>query len=709
MSVVDTPTRAASRLHDRVRELRTRLAAYGRSEPLLMLLGAVIGVLTGLLAWVLVEAVFGAQDVAFGNDPGWARVVLVPAAGGLVVGLLAWLWSSEPSGGGIATVLRAVAVRGGRLRARVPAAVVAESGLALGTGSSGGREAPIILGGGAVGSLVGQLFSLNEDRMRTMVAAGAAAGIGASFNAPIGGMLFAIELILGQLRAGSLQVVVVASVAGSVTARELVGPELVFAPDTVYSLNDPRELAVYALLGVLAVGVGLAFHRGEQLGQALFRRVRIWPPLRVALGGLVVGGMALAVPEVLGSGHAGPPVGGVSEPILTMIEGGFGDGWDGVRIVAVLLVAKLVATLISVTTGSAVGTLLPTLFTGAALGAAVGKTLVILLPDAGIQPGAFALVGMAAVFAAAARTPLTAVLIVFELTGDYGLVLPLMLSAGLATFIADRIEPDGIYTAPLRREGIVTHEPDEVDVMQSITVGEVMTTSSPQLDASLPLEDVIRAFRKTAHHGFAVVDNGELVGVLTLSDVRRRAAEVDEGLLQARDIMTSDPLTVEPDAPMYRALHRMAGADVGRLPVVSRAEPTKLLGMLRRNDIVRAYQKALNEGLGSQQRKARSHLRDLVGVRFVEITVIDGSAMDGRQLASVRLPPRTILTSISRRGELVVPRGDTTITAGDEVVALCEPGNVDELRALLTEPAPESDHREQDAVTGSPTSSRADL
>ncbi|HEX9766092.1 MAG TPA: chloride channel protein, partial [Nitriliruptorales bacterium] len=506
MSVVDTPTRAASRLHDRVRELRTRLSAYGRSEPLLMLLGAVIGVLTGLLAWVLVEAVFGAQDVAFGNDPGWARVVLVPAAGGLVVGLLAWLWSSEPSGGGIATVLRAVAVRGGRLRARVPAAVVAESGLALGTGSSGGREAPIILGGGAVGSLVGQLFSLNEDRMRTMVAAGAAAGIGASFNAPIGGMLFAIELILGQLRAGSLQVVVVASVAGSVTARELVGPELVFAPDTVYSLNDPRELAVYALLGVLAVGVGLAFHRGEQLGQALFRRVRIWPPLRVALGGLVVGGMALAVPEVLGSGHAGPPVGGVSEPILTMIEGGFGDGWDGVRIVAVLLVAKLVATLISVTTGSAVGTLLPTLFTGAALGAAVGKTLVILLPDAGIQPGAFALVGMAAVFAAAARTPLTAVLIVFELTGDYGLVLPLMLSAGLATFIADRIEPDGIYTAPLRREGIVTHEPDEVDVMQSITVGEVMTTSSPQLDASLPLEDVIRAFRKTAHHGFAVVD-----------------------------------------------------------------------------------------------------------------------------------------------------------------------------------------------------------
>lgn len=662
--------------------VRKQMSAFARQEPGLLALGGVIGILTGVLAFLLVQVIGLVRMVTFGSTPSTVTTVLVPTAGALLVGVLVTYWIPEVAGGGIVEVMRTMALRGGRFRKRVPLGMLTASGLALGTGGSGGREAPIVLGGGAVGSLMGTLFRVDEDRMRTLVAAGAAAGIGASFNAPIGGMMFAIELILGRLSARSLQVVVLAAVAGSVTARELVGPEIVFESRVEYGLTDPRELLGYALVGVLAALVGIAFLHGERIGHQLFDRLRVWRPLRVALGGLGVGLIALAVPEVLGSGHQLPPIFGDREPIQSMIDGAIpASGLDAVRLLLVLLVAKFGATMLSVTSGNAVGSLLPTLFTGAALGGSVGYAAELVLPNAGVQPGAFALVGMAAVFAAAARTPLTAILIVFELTGDYGLVLPLMFAAGLATFVADRMSSDGIYIDPLRRQGVVVSEPEEIDVMQSVTVEEVMTVNPPTVPFDLSVDELRDRFETTGHHGFAVVTpNGRLLGVVTLSDL---PAEQDSIARTVADICTRKPLTVAPSTPVFRALHRMATADVGRLPVIDDHATPPLVGMLRRNDIINAYRTAVNRGVGLQHRRDRSTIRDLTGVHFLEMSVATGSVASGTALKDLSLPQGATLTSVRRGGHVIVPRGETVLQAGDEVVALTDIEHRDTLRALF--------------------------
>ncbi len=662
--------------------VRKQMSAFARQEPGLLALGGVIGILTGVLAFLLVQVIGLVRMVTFGSTPSTVTTVLVPTAGALLVGVLVTYWIPEVAGGGIVEVMRTMALRGGRFRKRVPLGMLTASGLALGTGGSGGREAPIVLGGGAVGSLMGTLFRVDEDRMRTLVAAGAAAGIGASFNAPIGGMMFAIELILGRLSARSLQVVVLAAVAGSVTARELVGPEIVFESRVEYGLTDPRELLGYALVGVLAALVGIAFLHGERIGHQLFDRLRVWRPLRVALGGLGVGLIALAVPEVLGSGHQLPPIFGDREPIQSMIDGAIpASGLDAVRLLLVLLVAKFGATMLSVTSGNAVGSLLPTLFTGAALGGSVGYAAELVLPNAGVQPGAFALVGMAAVFAAAARTPLTAILIVFELTGDYGLVLPLMFAAGLATFVADRMSSDGIYIDPLRRQGVVVSEPEEIDVMQSVTVEEVMTVNPPTVPFDLSVDELRDRFETTGHHGFAVVTpNGRLLGVVTLSDL---PAEQDSIARTVADICTRKPLTVAPSTPVFRALHRMATADVGRLPVIDDHATPPLVGMLRRNDIINAYRTAVNRGVGLQHRRDRSTIRDLTGVHFLEMSVAAGSVASGTALKDLSLPQGATLTSVRRGGHVIVPRGETVLQAGDEVVALTDIEHRDTLRALF--------------------------
>jgi CIC family chloride channel protein len=445
---------------------RRRALPHLQGETTMLSLAVAVGVITGLLASALIGVIALVRGFAFGTSVSWPLLLIVPAAGGLVVGLLVTYLLPESSGSGVIQVMATISTRGGRFRARVPFGGILATGIALGTGASGGREGPIVLIGGGVGSLVGRMFAVGEDRMRTLVAAGAAAGIGASFNAPIGGMLFAIELLIGRFRSSALQSVVVASVVGSVTAREIIGPEIIYEPAVRHTLTDWRELLLYAVLGFAAALFGLAFLYGDDVAKRAFARLSVWPPLKVAIGGLGVGLVALAVPEVIGTGDNLPPINGLRNPIQAMLDGDVGTGYAAGGFLVLLAVAKLVATCLSTGSGNAVGTFAPAIFCGAALGGAVGHVAHALLPDAGVQPGAFALVGMAAVFAAAARAPLTAIVIAFELTGGYELVLPLMLAAGLSTFLADKLQPESVYTWPLRKRGIVYAESEDVDIMQ---------------------------------------------------------------------------------------------------------------------------------------------------------------------------------------------------------------------------------------------------
>jgi CIC family chloride channel protein len=638
-------------------------------------LGAATGLVTGVLAWVLITVVETVQHVLwFDPAPAW-QLVLLPALGGLLVGVLVTRLVPEAAGGGVVSTMETLALRGGRFRRRVPLSGLAASATALGTGASGGREGPMVLIGGSVGSWIGRLVPIDEARTRSLVAAGAAAGIGASFNAPIGGMLFAIEVLQLGVRGAALQVVVVGSVVGSIVSRQLVGEDLIFEPSRALSLGGPIELLVYAVLGLLAVGVAFGFHQGEHRAQqgAFWLRERLGRTATLGLAGLLVGLIALVVPEVLGDGESLPPIVGFREPIQAILDVEYGTGWTAAVLLLALLVAKLVATVITTGSGSAVGTLAPMLLTGAALGGVVGIAALPILPS--LDPGAVATVGMAAVFAAAARAPLTAILIVFELVGDYALVLPLMLAVGLATFLSDRVLGEGIYTRHLRRRGVVLGRPDDVDVLQRVTIREVMTRDHPTLPADADRETIDARFRAGRSNGYAVVDDrGQLVGVLTRQDAAGRPGAM------AADLCTRRALTVAPDDAVFVAVRRMASLDVGRVPVV---DPTtrRMVGMLRREDIVQAYQLGLARGAAGQQRQATARLRDLTGVRFVELVVDDRSPVAGRAVRDVDWPERTVLTSVSRDDEVVVPTGETVLAAGDTLVLLAaEP---DAVRTLV--------------------------
>ena len=660
-------------------------------EGLQLLLGAAVGLATGVVAWALITGVHLVAEAAFSDPvPAW-QVIAVPALGGLVVGLLVRHVVPEVSGGGVVTTLEAVAIHRGRIRRRVaPGGVVATS-VALGTGASGGREGPIVLFGGAVGSLIAALGRLDEERTRSLVAAGVAAGIAASFNAPIGGMLFAIELLLGGLRkAGSLQVIVVAAVVSSVTARQLVGPGLpLFDPGQPARLDAPAELLVHAAIGLLALLVAQGFRRGEHLAGRVAARLRgrIGVVATVGVGGLGVGLIALVVPEVLGEGAGLPAIPGASrEPIRMMLEGLLGTGWAAAGGLLLLLVAKLLASVVSIGTGSAVGTLAPTLFTGAALGGAVGA---IAVPFLGLgSPTAFALVGMAAVFAAVVRAPLTAVILVFELTGNYELVLPLMLAVGIASFGADRLGWRSLYLETLRSRGVTLARPDDVDVLQLVTVAEVMT--APELPnvtvpADEPAERLRARFARESLHGAVVVGrDGGLVGVVALSDLTRTGAT-------AADLATSRVATASPEEPVFRAVQRMANLQVGRLPVVDPAT-RRVVGVFRRADVVRAYDRGIERTVASRLTRDAQRMRDVTGLQAVELIVRTGSAADGAAVRDMPWPARTVLTGIRRGTEAIVPDGTTVLSADDQVVALtAEP---DDVLALLRDPAPEPDRGE---------------
>jgi chloride channel protein, CIC family len=678
-----------------VRRVRALASSPRGADGVMLVLGAVVGLGTGLFAVALIDALRGVQQLAFGGTMSPVAVVLVTTLGGLAVGLLVTYWLPECGGGGVTQVMESIALHGGRIRARVALGKLVTTALSLGTGASGGREGPIVQIGGSVGSTLGRVFALSEEQKRALIAGGAAAGIAASFNAPIGGMLFAVEIIIGGFRLRYLQVIVVSAVVASVTARQLVGDGLIYNPPP-YSLGGPIELGFYALVGLAAGGLGLALSRGGHWAVALFGRLRVWAPLRTAIAGLLLGLIALALPEVLGTGEALPelPASTTTEPIGDMLAGTFGGaGLAAAGFLLLLAVAKLLATLVSIGGGYSIGSIGPGIFIGAAIGGAIGHTAQVLLPDATIQPGALALAGMAAVMASSNRAPLTAILIAFELTGDYDMVVPLMLSVGIATVIADRIDPESTYTLPLRRRGIVYGEPEDVDVMQTVRVGEVMTTNVDTVPADMPLEELHREFRRTRSHGFPVVTDGDrLVGVVTISDLGRTAGDATGDImsqpanvlsLTAADICTRSPLTVTPDDQMFRALRRMASIDVGRLPVVSAEDHGRLVGLVRRADVVKAYQRAVTRSLGAQQRAASSQLRDLAGTQFVEVVVDRAAPAAGKEVREVAWPPRTILTSIRRRGEVIMPNGLTRLEPGDEVLALTDVDHGEQVRRLL--------------------------
>ena len=623
-------------------------------------------------------------------DPGRFWLFLTVPAGLSIAWWLARQFAPEVAGDGVPAATEALMVRGGHIRGRVAPLKVLATSLTVGLGGSAGREGPIVQIGAAVGSWVSRRFNMGEDQIRSLVAAGAGAGIGASFNAPIAGMLFALEVILVSFAPRHMSSVVIASVTAAITSQQLVGEEQILRAGE-YSLNSFAELPLYGLLALLVVAVGLFFLRViDGIEGFAHRNSERFGALRPIVAGLFVAALIFVEPQLLGTGQQVTNELLLDEQIVA-VTGVGGEVW---WVLILLALGKAIATSLTISSGGSGGAFMPSLFMGAAVGAGFARLIEPLWGGSdGLQTGAFAVVGMAAMFAAVGRAPLTSILIVFEVTGarDYGLILPLMLAATLATFLTERFMKESVYTLALKRRGISLTRAGEVDILDAVSVGSVMASARFVAEPSQSTEEVEKMLQRHRSHGIPVVEDGELVGIITVTDITR--SESSGPAATVGQVMTPRPVTVDPDTPVSRALERMAALGVGRLPVVATDDPKRLVGIFRREEAVNAYHEALTATTDHHLHRLRLAQRTHPDAGYFDFRVPLGSVADGRRVREVSWPEGSTLVSIRRNREVVVPAGDTLLQAGDVVTAFGTPASrqrmIDRLNAGAEEPTAE--------------------
>ena len=383
--------------------------------------------------------------------------------------------------------------------------------------------------------------------------------------------------------------------------------------------------------------------------------------LKPAAAGLAVGIVGIFLPQVFGVGY----------PTIDAI---FAGEQMGVPLLIVLLFAKLVLTAICIGGGFPGGVFAPSLFLGATLGAAYGTVAQQLWPGLGIAPAAYAMVGMGAVLAASVHVPLTAILLLFEMTQDYRIILPLMAAVIVGLVVSRALRRDSVYTLGMARQGLRLQRGRDVEVLENLTVGEVMEKNMPVLLETDSLSTAADRFLQTRHHGLAVVNaGGDLVGILTVQDLERtQAKDATMAGLTVGDVCTRELLVTYPDESIGVGLRRMSTRDIGRLPVVARDHPTHLVGVLRRTDLVRAYDVALTRRTEVRHRAHQTRLGASTGTGLTvqEVVVERGSACANQPISAVHWPETSVIASIRRREQVIIPHGSTVLCPGDVLVVV---------------------------------------
>jgi CIC family chloride channel protein len=645
------------------------IKAIERWQPnetlILSIVALLVGLTSGAGVWLFKRLIDLFQYLSFdllANALPFGRwsVAVLPIIGGLVVGLLIHFFVGVERHHGVAGVMEAVALAGGRLRyARIPIKAVA-SAIGIGSGASVGPEDPSVQIGANLGSMFGQWLHLSDERMRALTAAGAAAGIAAAFNAPIAGVFFGLEIVLGEIGGSALGTVVVAAVVSAVFTQAVSGPQPAFKVST-YMFHSYQELPLYLGLGLIAGPVAALYVRVLYLLQDFFHDWQAPRWIKPAVAGIAVGITGVFLPQIFGVGY-------------TTIEKTLAPNSLAFGLLLALLVFKLLMTAVSIGGGFMGGVFAPALYLGAMLGGAYGILVAFLFPSLPIVPPAFAMVGMAAVLAGAVHSPLTAILLLFEMTNDYRIILPLMFAVVVSLLISQRMQRDSVYTLGLARKGIRLERGRDVEVMQAITVGEVMQTNTLTLHESDSLQVASDVFVRTRHHGLPVVnDAGELVGVLTVQDVDRahNAGNLNHTVGEA---CTRDLLVAYPDETIGSVLRRMSSRDVGRLPVVDRENERHLLGLLRRSDVIRAYDVALTRRAALRHRAQQVRLGALSGevVSVTELVIEENAPCVGKRVSEISWPHECVIATLRRGRQFLIPHGDTVLKPGDVLVAVAE-------------------------------------
>lgn len=666
------------------------------SEDTVLLVTAVlVGIGTGLgtiLVRTLIELVgwVGFEWIPRVTESlGHAFVVFVPTLGGLLVGIIIYKYAREAKGHGVPEVMEAVALRGGRIRPIVALVKSLASALTIGSGGSAGSEGPIVQIGASLGSTLGQVLRLSDDRIRNLVACGAAGGIAATFNTPIAGVIFALEVILGAFSVRYFSTVVISSVLASVIGRAVYGDLPTFPLPVEYGVKSLWEFALYPLLGIVAAVCGVVFVRSLYFLEDYFDDWKGCPEwAKPAVGGALLGLMALVypyltglawdeVPQIFGSGYEAIASALNNELVLVTV--------------LLLLVLKIIATSLTLGSGGSGGVFAPALFMGAMVGTAFALVLGEVFPDIVAPPGAYALLGMAAVFAASAHAPITAILILGELTDDQAIVLPLMLTVIVATLVSRRLmNNQSIYTLKLTKRGVNIQRGRDVDVMQGVLVKEIMAATVEVVHTDTTINELAHMFDFSHSHGFPILNaNGKLWGIVTVSDLDRAHARQLPGDTTVETIATrrKNLFVGFPDETIGDVLMRLGMRGLGRMPVVDRDDPDRLLGMIRRVDIISAYNLAVT------RRSAIRHQTDYIkkysaeGTQFVDFTVDIKSHALGKRVLDIAplLPDKCILVSINRSCHVLIPHGGTILEEGDRVTAFVSTGDAEAFHASMAQ------------------------
>ena len=560
-------------------------------------LAALIGILAGFIAYALYDLIGLITNLAYYHE--WSFhfrspehtqlgpwIIVTPVIGGIIVGFMAKYGSEKIKGHGIPEAMEAVLTSRSRIEAKVAILKPLSAAIAIGTGGPFGAEGPIIQTGGAVGSLIGQIISTTASERKVLLACGAGAGMAATFNTPIAGVILAIELLLFEFRSRSFIPLVIACTLATSVRAVLLGQRSMFTMGNV-NFDVLHGLPFYLFLGVLSGVAAICFTKALYWVEDQFDRLPIndlWHP---ALGALGLGIIGFFVPRVLGVGY---------DTISDILNNNL-----ALKVLLLIAIFKALALMISLGSGTSGGLLAPMFMSSAALGGSFAIVVNLIFPSAQLSPGAYALVAMAAVFGAASRATFAFIVFAFEITRDYNAILPLMLACVIADMIAIHYLPSSIMTEKLARRGLRVPGEYEAGVLQVVRVSEVMRKDVQPISPEMTVGDLAERMSRgeasfNLTQGLPIIEkDGKLAGVVTQGDLLRALEADPKGTATVQEVGTRNLVVAYPDESVFDALFRMLQNDIGRLPVVSREDTKEMIGYLNRSSILGAWTRQMEE------------------------------------------------------------------------------------------------------------------
>ncbi|MBN4068489.1 chloride channel protein, partial [Desulfotalea psychrophila] len=545
----------------------------------MMVIATVIGLLAGgcnivfrtVVHWVETIFFHGGKELLGVDQGGWNILLLplIPMSGMVLLIPLSLLFPGEINGYGFTKFLRKVNLEGGYIKARTIVLKIVSTALTIGTGNSAGVEGPIAAIGGAAGSQVGRFFGVSGSRMKVYIAAGAAGGIAGMFNAPIAGVFFASEIVLlGTFAISSFAALVIASALSTVVTRAYYGATPAFPIPHYEMVNPFVEMPLYSLMALIIGLIAVFYIKVFYFIRDKYELLPIHPQLKPITGAFLIGCIAIFYPQIMGDGY------NFLETVL--------NGEGAILLLFALIFLKILATAITLGSGGAGGVFAPALFIGAMIGGCFGHIANLVLPNYTADPGAYATVGIGAFLAASTHAPMTAIFLLFEMTGNYRIIVPIMLTSIIGTMVASKFSKDSIDTVDFSREGIDIHEGREVAIMKSIRVGKAITEDVDFISERANINHLLEIFRmaKDSFYFPVVDDSGRMTGIISLQDVKSilHRAEEERVCYLVGGICSRDVITLTPDDSLYTAMQLFDIKGIEEIPVVEDLENKWVVG-----------------------------------------------------------------------------------------------------------------------------------